>query len=369
MIKIPERLNKYEVYVPGKPLEEAKRELGLDRIVKLASNENPFGPSPRAIEVMRQALNSVHIYPDTGSYYLTRKLSEIYRIPEDNILVGPGSAIITKWLTFALVEDGEEGITADKTFLIYKIAMQETRGNLIEVPVKDYSYDLDAIADRVTERTKIIFIANPNNPTGTLIRRREFEAFMARVPDHVLVVYDEAYREYVDDEEHPCGEDYLQRYSNLVVLRTFSKAYGLAGMRIGYALFADPRVKEAVWKVVPPFPVTYLAQKAALAALDDVDFVKMSFDRNREGKKYLYSEFERLGVRYLKSQTNFIFVIPDHDARDIVRRLFQKGIIVRHTRAFGAPEAFRVSVGTLEENREFIKALEEVLEEISGNSN
>lgn len=369
MIKIPERINNYEVYVPGKPLEEAKRELGLERIIKLASNENPLGPSPKAIEVIRRAIDSVHIYPDTGSYYLTQKLSEIYRIPEDNILVGPGTAIITKWLTFALVEDGEEGITADKTFLIYRIAMQETRGKFIEVPVKNYFYDLEAMAEKISERTKIVYIANPNNPTGTLVKRREFEAFMDKVPDHVLVVYDEAYREYVDDEEHPCGEDYLQKYPNLVVLRTFSKAYGLAGMRIGYALFADPRVKEAVWKVVPPFPVTYLAQKAALAALDDVEFVKMSFDMNRQGKEYLYSEFERLGIKYLKSQTNFIFVIPEYDARDIVRRLFKKGVIVRHTRAFGAPEAFRVSVGTIEENREFIKALEEVLEEISGNSN
>lgn len=368
MVKIPEKLEKYEVYVPGKPLEEAKRELGIEKIIKLASNENPFGVSPKAVEVIRKEAENVYLYPDTGSYYLTKKLSSLYGIPEENILVGPGSAVIIKWITFALIDDGEEGVTAEKTFLIYRIAMQETRGKFVTVPMKDYGYDLASILDKLSEKTKIIFIANPNNPTGTLIKRREFDNFMKRVPDHVLVLYDEAYREYIDDPEHPRGEDYLKDYPNFVLLRTFSKAYGLAGMRIGYAIFADAKIKEAVWKVVPPFPVTFLAQKAAIAALGDSEFVEMSFRENLKGKEYLYRELDRLGLKFVRSQANFIFVIPPTDAREIVRRLFKKGVIVRHTRAFGAPEGFRVTVGSMEQNKDFIKALEDVLEEISRDS-
>ncbi len=368
MIKIPEKLDKFEVYVPGKPIEEAKRELGFERIIKLASNENPFGVSPMAIEAIKNELKNVNLYPDSSSYYLTKKLSGIFSIPHENILVGPGSAVIAKWIASALIEEGDEALTADKTFLIYKIAMQETPGNLIKVPLRNYSYDLEGMLNKITEKTRIIFMANPNNPTGTLIKREEFEEFMERVPDSILVVYDEAYREYVEDRQHPKGEEYLLKYKNLVVLRTFSKAYGLAGMRVGYALFGDVKIKEAVWKVVPPFPVTYLAQLAAIAALDDHEFVRMSYEKNLEGKKYLYSQFKRLGLKYLESNTNFIFALPESDARNIVRKLFNKGIIIRHTRAFGAPEGFRVTVGTMEENREFIKELEEILEEISSNS-
>ncbi len=361
MIKIPEKLRSYEVYIPGKPLEEAQRELGIERIVKLASNENPIGTSPRAKEAVKKWMDRVYLYPDSGSYYLSTKLASIFNLPPENIIVGPGSAVIAKWIARALIEEGDEAITSEKTFLIYKIAMQETPGTLIRVPAVDYAYDLEGMLKKVGPRTKLVFIANPNNPTGTHFKEGEFRDFLRKLPSHVLVVYDEAYREYVEEPEHPRGEELLREFPNMVVLRTFSKVYGLAGMRVGYALFGEKQVREAVWKVVPPFPVTLLAQKAAEAALDDEDFVKRSVEVNWRGKEYLYRELERLNLKYLPTQGNFIFILPPMDAKEIVRKLFKKGIIVRHTKAFEAPEGFRVTVGTEEQNREFIKALEEVL--------
>ncbi len=361
MIKIPKRLEKYEVYVPGKPLEEAQRELGVERVVKLASNENPIGTSPRALEAIRRWMDRVRLYPDSGSYYLSRKISSFLGVSPKQVLVGPGSAVIAKWIARALLEEGDRVITSDKTFLIYKIAVQETPAELIKVPAKDYRYDLEGILSRVDSRTRIIFIANPNNPTGTHIEEKEFHKFMENIPEDVLVVYDEAYREYVESPHHPRGEELLKEFSNLVVLRTFSKIYGMAGMRVGYALFGERAVKDAVWKVVPPFPVGLLGQKAAEAALDDEDFVKRSFENNLAGKEYLYGELRRLGLKYIPTQTNFIFILPLGDAREVVRALFKRGIIVRHTRAFDAPEGFRVTIGTPEENRIFIENLEDVL--------
>ncbi len=361
MIKIPKRLQSYEVYIPGKPLEEAQRELGVERVTKLASNENPIGTSPLALQAIRKWMDRVRLYPDSGSYYLSQKLSARLGVDAENILVGPGSAVIAKWIARALLEEDDRVITSDKTFLIYKIAVQEIPAELLKVPARDYGYDLEGILSKVDSRTRIIFIANPNNPTGTHIEEGEFRAFMERVPDDVLVVYDEAYREYVESPAHPKGEKLLRDFPNLVVLRTFSKIYGLAGMRVGYALFGQREVKEAVWKVVPPFPVSLLAQKAAEAALDDLEFVKRSHEVNLKGKEYLYRELERLGLRYIPTQANFVFVIPPGDAREVVRGLFQRGIIVRHTRAFDAPEGFRVTVGTEEENKAFVKTLEEVL--------
>ncbi len=361
MIKIPKKLEAYEVYIPGKPLEEARRELGLERIIKLASNENPIGTSPLALEAIRKWMDKVRFYPDSGSYYLSKKLSSQLGVDAENILIGPGSAVIAKWIARALLEEGDRVITSDKTFLIYKIAVQETPAELVKVPVKDYGYDLEGILSQVDSRTKIIFIANPNNPTGTHIEEEEFRAFMKRVPGDVLVVYDEAYREYVENPAHPKGEELLRDFPNLVVLRTFSKIYGLAGMRVGYALFGHKEVKEAVWKVVPPFSVSLLAQKAAEAALDDEEFVRKSYEVNLRGKEYLYRELERLGIKYIPTQTNFIFILPPTDAKEVVSALFQRGIIVRHTRAFDAPEGFRVTIGTQEENKIFIENLEEVL--------
>ncbi len=368
MIKIPQKLRHYEVYVPGKPLEEAQRELGIEKIIKLASNENPIGASPLALKAIRKWMERVYLYPDSASYYLSSKLSSLFRIPPEQILVGPGSAVIAKWIAAALVDEGDEAITSDKTFLIYKIAMQQTPGKLIRVPAKDYGYDLEGILAKITPRTKLIFIANPNNPTGTHLKDGEFREFLRKVPEHVLVVYDEAYREYVDTEDHPKGEELLREIPNLVVLRTFSKIYGLAGMRVGYALFGEREVREAVWKVVPPFPVTLLAQKAAEAALDDEEFVRKSVEVNKRGKEFLYRELERLGLKFMPTQGNFIFIIPPADAREVVNQLFKRGIIVRHTKAFDAPEGFRVTVGTEEQNREFIRNLEEILGAKSSNS-
>ncbi len=373
---IPEKVRNYKVYVPGKPIEELQREKGLDKIVKMASNENPNGPSPLAVEAMRKALEKSNYYPDSSSYYLRKKLSNMLGFPEDNFLVGPGTALIIKWLAKALLEEGDNAITSEKTFLMYTVAVEQSEGILKKIPMReDLSYNLEEILSAIDEQTKLIFIANPNNPTGTMIRKKEMDEFIEKVPKDVIVVLDEAYREYVDREDYPEAVDYIkQGKKNVVALRTFSKIYGLAGLRIGYAITIHEEIIDAYYRVAPPFPVTSLAQVAAIAALDDKEFLRKSFEINQEGKKFLYREFDRLGIKYVKTQTNFIYFIPPLPPQELKTRLEDKGIIIRYLKAFEAPEALRVTIGRPEENEYFIKCLEEILKEegiereVSGNS-
>lgn len=373
---IPEKVRNYKVYVPGKPIEELQREKGLDRIIKMASNENPNGPSPLAVEAMKKALNKSNFYPDSSSYYLRKKLAQILGFSEDNILVGPGTALIIKWLAKALLEEGDNAITSEKTFLMYTVAVEQSDGTLKKIPMReDLSYNLKEILSVIDDRTKLIFIANPNNPTGTMIGKKEMDEFIERVPNNVIVILDEAYREYVDRKDYPEAVDYIREgKKNVIALRTFSKIYGLAGVRIGYAVTTHEEIIDAYYRVAPPFPVASLAQVAAIAALDDHEFLRKSFEINQEGKEFLYKEFDRLGIKYVKTQTNFIYFIPPLPPKELKMRLEDKGVIIRYLKAFEAPEALRVTIGKPEENQYFIKCLEEILKEegierkVSGNS-
>ncbi len=373
---IPEKVRNYKVYIPGKPIEELQREKGLEKVVKLASNENPNGPSPLAVKAAQEALAKAHLYPDSSSYYLRKKLAQLHGLPEESFLVGPGTALIIKWLAKALLDQGETAITSEKSFLMYYVAVEQSDGELIRVPMKEgYICNLEGMLKAIDSRTKIIFIANPNNPTGTMVGKKEMDEFIEKVPDDVIVVLDEAYREYVERDDYPEAVDYIKAgKKNVISLRTFSKIYGLAGLRVGYAITTHEEIIDAFYRVAPPFPVASPAQAAAMAALDDQEFVSRSYKINLEGKYYLYKQFRRLGIKFVESQTNFIFFIPPIPAKLLRDLLEDRGVIVRHLGAFEAPEALRVTVGRPEENEIFVKYLEEILKEegiereVSGNS-
>jgi len=350
------------VYQPGKPIEEVKRELGLTRVVKLASNETPFGCSPKAKEAIVAHLDQTHIYPDGASVALREALAAFHGVSPDQLVFGAGSDEVILMICRAFLGPGDETIMADRTFPQYKHNALVEGATVVEVPLKDGTHDLEAMAAAVTERTKIVWICNPNNPTSTIVTRAEVEKFLARVPSSVMVVLDEAYIEYVTDPEFPNGIEFVRRYPNVVALRTFSKAYGLASLRIGYGI-GRPELIRSVNQVREPFNTTGFAQAAALAALGDQEFIADCRKKNAEGLAYLRSEFDRLGLKYFPAHGNFILVDCARDAKTVYEELLKRGYIVRggHTASIGFPTAIRVTVGSMEENRGFIAALAEVL--------
>lgn len=343
-------------YSPGKPVEELERELGITGSIKLASNENPLGPSPRALAAISGELGKLNRYPDGAGFYLKQALSAKHDWPIEGIILGNGSNEILEILVRTFLLPGEEAIYAEPSFVVYKMAAQAADRTGIAVPLKDGRHDLMAMADRMTSRTKLIFIANPNNPTGTMNTAVEMDALMERVPDDVIVVVDEAYYEYVTDRDYPDTMRYLRDGRRIIILRTFSKIYGLAGLRIGYG-FASPEMVDLMNRVRQPFNTNSLAQAAALAALGDTEHVKESVRVNEEGKRYLYGEFDRLGVGYLPTQANFIYMDLGRDAREVYERLLREGVIVRPM----GPTVIRVTVGLKDENGRFIKALGGIL--------
>jgi len=348
-------------YVPGKPIEEVERELGIRGVIKLASNENPMGPSPKALEALQRSLARINLYPDGSCYNLKNKLASLWGWPPEGIVVGNGADEVIKLVAEAFLNPGEEAIMADPTFSEYEFATLLMGGRAVKVPCQDWQHSLEDMAERITPNTKLVFICNPNNPTGTIVRGEDLDSFLTRVPARVLVVLDEAYAEYVEDPQYREGIDYLRRGAkNLVVLRTFSKIYGLAGLRVGYGL-TSPEVAAALNRVREPFNVNLLAQEAALAALEDQEHRDKSRALNREGKEYLYREFRSLGLEYVPSQTNFIFVDVKRDGRQIFQELLKRGIIVRTGDIFGYPTFLRITVGTLEQNRRLVEALKEIL--------
>lgn len=347
-------------YVPGKPMEEVKRELGIEDLVKLASNENPLGPSPRALAAMERALPDVRLYPDDSCYALTKELARHLGQPENRILVGRGSDEIIHLAGLAYLNPREEVIMPDPPFALYPATAAVMDALAIQIPMRCYEQDVVAIADAITDRTKLIFLANPNNPTGTMVTQEDVQWLIERLPPHVILCLDEAYHEYVDDHHYPDSLEWVNRGRNVMVFRTFSKIYALAGLRIGYGIFPDHLV-GAVRQVRPPFNVSSMAQIAALESLRDPEQVERSRKVNAEGREFLYREFERLSLAYVPTQANFILVDLEVDCGPVFDALLREGVIVRTGDIFGYPTHIRVTIGTEDQNRRFIRALEKVL--------
>jgi histidinol-phosphate aminotransferase len=359
-IRVPEHVARLEPYPPGKPLEELEREYGITDSIKLASNENPLGPSPRALEAIRGHLSKLHRYPDGSGYYLRLRLSQRLGVPETCIVLGNGSNEIIDLAIRILVRPGDEVLMAAPTFLVYPLMVQSVGGRPVQVPQKDFSHDLDAAAAAVTRRTRLIFLDNPNNPSGSVIDRRDFEAFRKRVPPDVPIVLDEAYMEFADPEATMTGLDYQGGEPAVITLRTFSKAYGLAGLRIGYGVMPAV-VADYLNRVRQPFNVNTLAQAAALAALDDEQFLRETRETVREGLDYLTRRLAEMEVRTLPTQANFFLVDVGCEARTVYEALLRRGVIVRAMHAYGLDRYIRVSVGTREENERFLKAFKDVM--------
>lgn len=360
-IKFRECIMNIKPYVPGKPIEYVQKEFGLKDVIKLASNENPIGPSPKAIEAMKEAAPKMFLYPDGYCTELREALSNYLNVKNEQLIFGNGSDEIIKLLGEVFIEQGDEVIVADPSFSEYDFMCLLMGGTLKKVPLKDFKHDLEKMADEINEKTKMIFICNPNNPTGTIVTKSEVEKFLARVPENVVVVFDEAYHEYVKDNNYPQTLEYIKSgLKNVIVLRTFSKIHGLAGLRIGYGI-ANPDMIQLLERTREPFNVNLMAQKAALASLLDKKHLQDSFKVNESGKKFLYESFSDMGLNYIPTHANFIMVDVGKHSKEVFVELQKKGVIIRTGDIFGLDNYIRVTVGTEEENKRFINSLKEVL--------
>jgi histidinol-phosphate aminotransferase len=347
-------------YEPGKPIEELQRELGINEPVKLASNENPLGPSPRAIEAIKAALPELNRYPDGASYELRKKIALHHKVGPERVFAASGSVEVLNLLGFLFLRPGLNSVYSEHSFAIYPLATAAAGGEHRVAKTRDgYAHDLDAMAAMIDANTRIVFLGNPNNPTGTIYRRAEWKRFLTRVPEHVLIVADEAYFEFVRDSEYPDSLDDHDDRRLIITLRTFSKIFGLAGIRVGYAV-ARPDIIQMLHNVRQPFNVTSLAQVAAVAGMDDKAHIARTLQVNAEGMDYLEAEFRRLGLAYVPSHANF-FLVEVGEGRAIYDRLLQSGVIVRPMNGYGYPHHVRISVGLPEENRRLIAALSEVI--------
>jgi histidinol-phosphate aminotransferase len=350
-------------YQPGKPIEELEREYGVRSVVKLASNENPLGPSSLVIEAAHMALGNIARYPDGSGFALKAALSLHLGVSADQITLGNGSSDLLEFAARVLVSREHEVIYSQYCFALYPLFTQVLGARGQAVPAKNFGHDLEAMAKAVNKQTRLVYIANPNNPTGTWLRSDELEAFIAAMPEYVLVVLDEAYCEYVDADEYPNSLIWLDRYPNLIVTRTFSKAYGLAGLRVGYAL-SHRDVADLMNRIRPPFNVNSLALAAATAALQDQKHIQRSCAVNRAGMAQLVAAFTALGLDYIPSVGNFVAVDVGQSGAEIYEALLRRGVIVRPMAGYGLPRHLRVTVGQEEENARFIQVLEVTLEEL-----
>ncbi|MBQ4898463.1 histidinol-phosphate transaminase [Paenibacillus sp. Marseille-P2973] len=358
MLPKPQIVN-LPVYQPGKPIEEVKRELGLEEVIKLASNENPYGCSPKARAAIETELSNLSLYPDGSAAELTEVLAGHHGVNRDQIIFGCGSDEIIALITRAFFLPGDETIMADSTFSVYKSNADIEGAVSIEVPLQNGTHDLQAMLGEIGEKTKAVWICNPNNPTGTIVSNAELISFLDQVPANVLVVLDEAYAEYVTDPDYSNGIKLLSQYPNLIVLRTFSKIYGLASLRIGYGV-GQPNVIKLINQVREPFNTSRIGQVAAKASVTDHAFVSECREKNREGIEYLYKQFDRMQLSYFPAHGNFIMVDVKSPAVEMFQSLLKLGIIVRS--GFGKyPNHIRVTVGSAEQNAKFIAALEQVL--------
>lgn len=358
LLAIPD-IMKIKSYQPGKPIEEVKRELGLKTVVKLASNENPLGPSNRAIEAIRKCAGEINIYPDGGGYYLKKALVDKLGLEKEKIILGNGSDEIVSLITRVFLQKGEEAIMGDPSFLMYKIDTQLSQARTLPIPLNNFRLNLPAMTKAITPETKLIFISNPNNPTGTIVQEEEVKSFLKDLPFRIIVIFDEAYFEYVEDENYPQTMNLLNEKNNIIILRTFSKIYGLAGLRIGYGI-ARPQIIEMLNRARPPFNVNSLAQAAALASLKDENQIERSKKLIREEKEYLYSKLNKMKLSYIPTQANFILIKLGTKASYVERRLLQDGIIVRGMKAYNLTQYIRLTIGTREQNERFITALDKI---------
>ena len=351
---------KIESYIPGKSIEEVEKEFGAKKWTKLASNENLLGPSPKAVTAIRKELSKIYLYPEGPCTVLRKALAKKFAISEKMVVISNGADNLILMIANAFVNEGEEVVMADPTFSVYTNATQIMGGKPIKVKLKDFTHDLDAMLKKVNRRTKLIFICNPNNPTGTTVSLEAFDSFLSRLSDRVIVILDEAYGDFVEDAFYPNGLDYLREKRQVIVLRTFSKVYGLAGLRIGFALGREDLI-GCLYQVRDPFPVHRLAQVAAVAALNDEGHAIKSIQSVYEGKRYLYKELDRFGLSYIPSQANFIFIDFEKDTAEIFQALLREGVIIRPGKVWGYPTFARVTVGRMEDNRRFIQALKKIL--------
>jgi len=359
-ISPPDYILSIKPYVPGKPIEELEREYGISGSIKLASNENPLGPSPLALAAIEKALSGLHRYPDGSGYYLVSKLAQKLGVAPECIVLGNGSDDIIGMLTRALLLPGDEAIMTDPSFAMYDITTCMVNARSVHVPLIDRALNLDAVAGAVTPKTKMVFLTNPNNPTGTVFSKKAFERFLEAVPSDVVIVVDEAYIEFVQDPECARAFDFLDNSRPLVVLRTFSKAYGLAGIRVGYGVM-PPDLAVILNRIRQPFNVNSLAQVAAIAALDDDAFLKRTLAVVHDGLAWLYAELEKMGLCCFPTQANFFLIDVEKDAAAVFEEMLKQGVIIRSMVSYGYPSCIRVTVGLPEENARFVAALKAVL--------
>lgn len=346
-------------YEPGKPIEETARELGLDpsQIIKLASNENPFGPSPLAKEAMTKALDEAHIYPDGGGWKLRNAIAAKYEVEMGNVVLGNGSNEIIELMCHCFLRPGAALIAAEHAFVVYKLMATLFGADYVEVPDPEFVHDLEAMADAITPETRLVFVANPNNPTGTLVGQEAIDRFVERLPEHVVAVFDEAYHEFLSDA--PDTVKYVREGRNVVVMRTFSKAQGLAALRIGFGL-APKAIADVLHKARQPFNANAIAQAGALAAIGDEEHVRKTVGNNETGLAYYHEEFAKRGLRYVPSVANFVLVeVGDGDR--VFGEMLKQGVIVRAMRSYKLPGWVRISVGTPEQNRRCLVVLDEIL--------
>jgi len=347
-------------YIPGKPVEELERELGVRDAVKIASNENPLGPSPLALKAMGEALKETNRYPDGDAFYLKHEIANTLGLKPETLIFGNGSNDVLDMAARTYMREGDEAVMGEYAFIVYPIATQSVGAKAVISPMPDYTHDLRDMYSRITPRTKIVFIANPNNPTGTMVKRDELEWFLDKVREDILVVIDEAYFEYVDDPGYPNTLEYHDTGKSILTVRTFSKIYGLAGIRLGYGV-AHEKVISDMQRVRQPFNVSSAAQKAGIAALGDAEHIRRSKELNREGLEYLSGEFGKLGIKFTPSFANFILIDLETDPMPVYNALLREGVIVRPVLGYGLKTHLRVTAGLPDENMKFIKALGKVL--------
>jgi len=347
-------------YEPGKPIEELERELGVHDAIKLASNENPLPPSERVQKAILDALPQLNRYPDGSGYYLRQALAKRHGVSPEHIVLGNGSNELIELIVHAFLRPGDEAVVPHPSFVVYPMIVQAAGGIRVVVMLKDHRLDLEAMARAMTPHTKLVFIANPNNPTATIVTADEVEHFLARVPDRTIVVFDEAYWEFAQGPDFPESLAYVKQGRRVLVLRTFSKAASLAGLRVGYCV-GDPDAVSLMNRIRQPFNVNSLAQVAALAALEDEGHILECLRTIEAGRAFLYEEFKALGIKYVPSRANFILVDVGRSANDIYQKLLREGVIVRPLTPFGMETALRITVGTPQENRKLVKGLRSVL--------
>ena len=347
-------------YIPGRSIEEVQKEFGAKKWVKLASNENLLGPSPKAVAAIRKDLSNIYLYPEGPCTVLRQALAERFSSPERMVVISNGADNLLLMIANAFVNEGDEVLMSTPTFPVYTNVTQMMGGRPIKVKLKDFTYDLDGMLRKVSRKTKLVFICNPHNPTGTTISRASFDDFLSRLANRVIVVFDEAYGDFVEDPRSPNGLDYIKGERPFLLLRTFSKVYGLAGLRIGFAMGREDLV-DCLYQVKESFPVHRLAQVAAVAALKDEDHAIKSIQLVYEGRRYLYKELDRMGLSYVSSQANFIFIDFGRDSREVFQALLHEGVIIRPGYIWGYETFARVTVGRMEDNKRFIQGLKKAL--------